>query len=96
MLGVHLEPCNDIVAQWLTAGFVDGLSISNQLLKLATILQSLLLDLVLLELVQIGGLLDLLHSVTLRVSSVMLYLDLPLVQFITEFSQIVSLLLGDH
>ena len=96
MLGVHLEPCNDIVAQWLTAGFVDGLSISNQLLKLATILQSLLLDLVLLELVQIGGLLDLLHSVTLRVRSVMLYLDLPLIQLIIELAQIVNLLLGDH
>ena len=87
---------DDIVAQRLAAGFVDGLTIANQLLELAAILQCLLLDLTLFELVQICGLLDLLHGVTLRVRSVMLYLDLPLVQLIIELAQIVNLLLGDH
>ena len=87
---------DDIVAQRLAAGFIDGLSIANQLLELAAMLQCLLLGLTLFELVQIGGLLDLLHSVTLRVRSVMLYLDLPLVQLIIELAQIVNLLLGDH
>ena len=87
---------DDIVAQRLAAGFIDGLSIANQLLELAAMLQCLLLGLTLFELVQIGGLLDLLHSVTLRVRSVMLYLDLPLIQLIIELAQIVNLLLGDH
>lgn len=87
---------DDIVAQRLAAGFVDGLTIANQLLELAAILQCFLLDLALFELVQICGLLDLLHGVTLRVRSVMLYLDLPLVQLIIELAQIVNLLLGDH
>ena len=87
---------DDIVAQRLAAGFIDGLSIANQLLELATMLQCLLLGLTLFELVQICGLLDLLHGVTLRVRSVMLYLDLPLVQLIIELAQIVNLLLGDH
>ena len=79
VFGVQLEPLDDIVAQRLAAGFIDGLSIANQLLELSTMLQCLLLGLTLFELVQICGLLDLLHGVTLRVRSVMLYLDLPLV-----------------
>ena len=87
---------DDIVAQRLAAGFIDGLSIANQLLELTTMLQCLLLGLTLFELVQICGLLDLLHGVTLRVRSVMLYLDLPLVQLIIELAQIVNLLLSDH
>ena len=59
-------------------------------------LHSLLLHLVLLELVKICRLLDLLHGVTLGVRPVMLYLGLPLVQFLTEIAQIMRLLLGDH
>ena len=47
VFGVQLEPLDDIVAQRLAAGFIDGLSIANQLLELATMLQCLLLGLTL-------------------------------------------------
>ena len=59
-------------------------------------LQGFHLDLALLQLVQIGRLLDLLHGVALGVRPVVLHLGLPLVQFVIEFAQIVRLLLGDH